>query len=335
MPDEYCLYSDRSWPTEAMSDEHVFPDALGGSRDFMIRANAEVNSKVSDLAEREVINNPILETLRFEGRVKGKKRRFDELRLREFSLGGTPMPEFTACVRADGIELRPRKPLRSAGPNAYRFLAKDEEEVERRRKEIEESTGDSVHVAHVQEVQLPKGGLQSVQTITPAGLIRFFAKIALAGTYKIVGEPFRASAGADALRALVLDGTTLPSDYSVRLFAASSELTNWGMTHPSARAGSEIGRFTYADHLRSSHVFCLERTGNGIRAWVGIFGFFGFCVDVMSIDPFALTTDSRGFFVINDWSSKRAQWTTLSHVEEQVAPLSELFKVVLAKFEAP
>jgi hypothetical protein len=67
----YCIYSGRHLPEAALSDEHVIPVSLGGSRSTMIRASRDLNSTLGTTIDARIVHDSMVQFGRRDADARG------------------------------------------------------------------------------------------------------------------------------------------------------------------------------------------------------------------------------------------------------------------------
>lgn len=72
---DYCVYSGRHLPDEALSKEHVIPMSLGGGRSTVIRASAVLNNRFAREIDARIAADPMVQFGRRDADARGHSRR--------------------------------------------------------------------------------------------------------------------------------------------------------------------------------------------------------------------------------------------------------------------
>jgi hypothetical protein len=70
----YCIYSGRHLPDAALSDEHVIPVSLGGSRSTMIRTSRHLNSTLGTTIDARIVHDSMVQFGRRDADARGQAR---------------------------------------------------------------------------------------------------------------------------------------------------------------------------------------------------------------------------------------------------------------------
>lgn len=78
----YCPYSDREWPLEATTDEHIFPLSLGGNDAFSIRVYGKTNSEVGSRIDGELAKEFVVNSRRARHDARGHSGKEPTIKVR-------------------------------------------------------------------------------------------------------------------------------------------------------------------------------------------------------------------------------------------------------------
>lgn len=164
----WCPYLGREVNIDQTNVEHVIPLALGGSDEFVVRAETEMNSKLGSTIDGVLANEFLVAVRRVHFNARGHTRTPPVARLKKSTLQSTGDP-VQIIFGQDKVKIWDAK----------------------KRREIDNSeSGDAT--------------FSSTFRVDMFSRLRFMSKVALAGGYYIYGDAFRESFRHEELRASML-----------------------------------------------------------------------------------------------------------------------------------
>jgi predicted ribonuclease YlaK len=160
----YCIYTDKEILEDQTNLEHIIPLSLGGSNDFVIRVDKQVNSTLGAEIDGKLANDFPIQMLRMHKQAKGHSRKKVTAKFKKSKIISSKKP-----VQVDFTD----KGLKIFDP------------IEKR---------------HIEKTEYDKIELQSIYTPDGYARIRFTAKTLLAAGYFVYGGVFRQQADHAGLR---------------------------------------------------------------------------------------------------------------------------------------
>ena len=185
-----CPYTLKPLATlTAVSDEHIFPDALGGALDYSIRVSAKPNSDLGSKVDAPLIDSFLISGLRFLHGIKSR-RGDPTLRFRGVIKGTNTRVDLT--LKTDGTATQyVQNPVNKneKGTAAYITVsASDRDAFVRAFIANHHKKGVTVEIA--KEHSLVGQPLSCELTIDLLALKRAMAKIAFCGLYEYLGDEY-------------------------------------------------------------------------------------------------------------------------------------------------
>ncbi|MCY4560041.1 MAG: hypothetical protein OXF79_27515 [Chloroflexi bacterium] len=171
----YCIYADRDVAEENGNYDHIFPLALGGTNQFQVWSDEQLNSRIGTEVDGALVSDPLIELALQNSGVKGHNKRPRTPRWKRSTLNGEPIQ---VTLQKEEILV---------------WDAKQNRELSK-----EEISGQEI---------------TSILRIGQHTCLRFVAKVVLAGGYFLYSDEFRSAVNCDHLRSLVfLDIEQLKTD---------------------------------------------------------------------------------------------------------------------------
>lgn len=219
----YCVYCNEDHQAaEKFSDEHIIPEALGGTKSFAIRTCETINNTIGNEVDKPFISMFPVNADRFFLNLASHRG------LPALDLGGTTVidgkeQEIQSTVKDGEKVLKLTKPVIetlkepdrdlitiSADPQqARQILLGKLEAVTKQGKAMTHQDGSPVTPESIERyiaehsVAVPQPSILIKLQLSGLDAVRFFCKVALATGFCIAGESFGRSVVADKLRTII------------------------------------------------------------------------------------------------------------------------------------
>lgn len=186
----YCPYTDKDIEASAANIEHIFPLSLGGSNSFVIKADAEFNSRVGSKVDGALANDFLVLGRRIKMNARGHTKKRPVARTKSASMENRSRPIQVEFFGPEGMKIY--------------------DPVLRRELSTQEISGKTLNL----NVQL-----------TRYGRLKFAAKVALSAGLFVFGDWFRENVAHEELRILLnFDNATDEKELSALGLRAYDEL---------------------------------------------------------------------------------------------------------------
>lgn len=220
----YCVYCNEDHQaTEKFSEEHIIPEALGGSKSFAIRVCEKINNTFGNDVDKPFIEMFPVNADRFFLDLSSH-RGMPTLDLSGITVVDRKEWHIQSTVKDGEKVLRLTNPVIETTYEVGRDLIMISADPEQARQilmgKLDRATKEGKAIAHQDgtpmtsesidryiaqhSVAIPQPSILIKLELSGLDAVRFFCKVALATGFYIAGEPFGRSAVADKLRTVIL-----------------------------------------------------------------------------------------------------------------------------------
>lgn len=88
---KYCIYLNELFEESEMNIEHIIPKSLGGSDDFTISVNRDINSKLGSSVDGKFVNDFLIKMKQIHSNYMGHSKKPSYLRIKNSKINDSPV----------------------------------------------------------------------------------------------------------------------------------------------------------------------------------------------------------------------------------------------------